>query len=154
MMNSCVLRLLLILMSNNAESICRKDSEKLRRSALHSFILHCGTKWARIARPNTLTDSYIRFLPEAQPYLNSMTRTPKSKLFFIALPCPNTLVGRVCSLITLLKYSLFYYVVELYPTFLLCCAIPNPNTLLRYTLSYYMAKQFQKTNTLLSYTQS
>ena len=64
----------------------QEDSEKLRRPALHSFILHCGTKWARIARPNTLTDSYIRFLPEAQPYLNSINRTPQSKLFIIVLP--------------------------------------------------------------------
>ena len=43
-------------------------------------------KSVRIAPPNTMTDSYTRFLPEAQPYLNSMTRTPKSKLFIIALP--------------------------------------------------------------------
>ena len=42
-------------------------------------------KSVRIAPPDTLTDSYTRFLPEAQPYLNSMTRTPKSKLFIIAL---------------------------------------------------------------------
>ena len=43
-------------------------------------------KPVRIAPPITLTDSYTRFLPEAQPYLNSMTRTPKCKLFIIALP--------------------------------------------------------------------
>ena len=39
-----------------------------------------------MARANTLKDSYIRFLPETKPYLNWMTRTPKSKLFIIALP--------------------------------------------------------------------
>ena len=64
----------------------QEGQRKLRRPTLHSFILHCGTESALIARPNTLTDSYIRFLPEAQPYFNSMTRTPKSKLFIIALP--------------------------------------------------------------------
>ena len=37
---------------------------------------------------------------------------------------------------------------------ILCWAIPNPNTLLRYTLAYYIDKQFSKTNTLLSYSQS
>ena len=73
-------------MSNNAENVCREDSEKVVRPALHSFKLHCALKSARIARPNTLKDSYIRFLPEAQPYLNSMIRTPKSKLFVFALP--------------------------------------------------------------------
>ena len=64
----------------------QEGGSKLRRLVLHAFILHCGTKSARIARPKTLTDSYIRFLPEAQPYLNSMTRTFKSKLFINALP--------------------------------------------------------------------
>ena len=44
--------------------------------------------------------------------------------------------------------------VELYPKILQCWARPNPNTLLRYTLSYYNAKQFPSSNTLLSYTQS
>ena len=32
----------------------------------------------------------------------------------------NTLVGSVRYLITLLKYTLFYYIVELYPAFLHC----------------------------------
>ena len=56
-MNSCVLRLLLTWMPNNAESLCRKVGQKLRRPALHAFMLHCGTKTVRIAPPNTLTDS-------------------------------------------------------------------------------------------------
>ena len=91
-----------------------------------------------------------RWVKIEQPYLNSMTRTPKSKLFIIALPkqpCLNTLVGSGRYLNTLLKYRLFHYIVELYPTFLPCWAIPNPNTLSRCTLSYYMAKHFPNTNT-------
>ena len=72
-------------MSNNAESICRKLAEQLRRPALHAFIIHGGTKSVRIAPPNTLTDPYIRFLKKTQPYLNFMTRTPKSKPFIITL---------------------------------------------------------------------
>ena len=43
-------------------------------------------KSVRIAPPNTLTDLYTRFLPEAQRYLTSMTGTPQFKLFIIALP--------------------------------------------------------------------
>ena len=69
----------------------------------------------------------------------------------------RTLVGSVRYLITLLEYSLFYYIVKLYPTFLHCWPMPNRNTLLRlvrYTLSYYIAKHFPNTNTLLSYAQS
>ena len=68
-----------------AESKCKKAGEKLRRPTLHAIILHYGTKTARVAPPNTLTDLHTRFLPEAQPYLNSMTQTPKSKLFNITL---------------------------------------------------------------------
>ena len=85
------LQLLLIWLPNNADSICKKVSKKLklRRPGLHTIILHCGTKSAKIAPPNTLMDSYDRFLPEAQPYLNSMTRTPISKPYITTLPEKN-----------------------------------------------------------------
>ena len=56
-------------------------------------------------------------------------------LHYRNLPCLNTLMGSVRYLITLLKYSLFHHIVELYPTFLQCWAILNSNTLLRYSLS-------------------
>ena len=52
-----------------------------------------------------------------------MTRTPKSIPYFITLqgiPCLNTLVCDVGYLITLRKLRMFYYIVELYPTFLYC----------------------------------
>ena len=86
MLNSGVLLPNLIWMPNNTETIWKKVGEMLRRPALHAIILHCGTTSTRVAPPDTLTDSFTRFLEEAQPYLNSMTRTPKSKLFVIALP--------------------------------------------------------------------
>ena len=35
----------------------------MRRPDLHAIITHCGTESARIA-PDTLTDSYIQFLPK------------------------------------------------------------------------------------------
>ena len=54
----------------------------------------------------------------------------------------NTLVGSIRYFIILLKYSLFYYIVELYPVILHCWAIPNSKSLLRYNLSYYIAKHF------------
>ena len=72
-------------MSNNTESIYRKESEKLRRPDLHAFIIRCGTKSARIARPNTLTDSNNRFLLKTQSFLNFVTRTPKSISYNITL---------------------------------------------------------------------
>ena len=43
------------------------------------------------------------------------------------IPCPNTLVGSVSYFFILLKYSLFYYNNELYPSFLHCWSIPNLN---------------------------
>ena len=44
------------------------------------------TLWDKIGSdhfPNTLTESYIQFLSEAQPYLKIVTRTTKSKPYFI-----------------------------------------------------------------------
>ena len=70
-------------------------------------------------------------------------------LHYRSIPCLNTLVGSGRYLITMLKYRPFHYLVELYLTFFHCWAIPNPNTLLSYTQSYYFAEQFPKTNTLL-----
>ena len=94
-------------------------------------------------KPNPIS---IRWLGHPNP--NSLISHYRS------IPCPNTLVGSVCDLITLLKYSLFHYIVEFYPTCLHCWAIHNPNTLFRYTLSYYIAKHFSTTDTLLTYTKS
>ena len=75
-------------------------------------------------------------------------------LHYRSIPCLNTLVGSVRYLIALMMYSMFYNNAWLDSTLLHCLAIPNPNTSLRYTLCYYIAKQFLNTNTLLSYTQS
>ena len=82
------LQLLLNWTPNKGNSIGTKVGKKLkhRRPALHAIILHCGTKSAMIAYPKLLTDIYTGFLPKAQPYLNSMTRTPKSKPCIITLP--------------------------------------------------------------------
>ena len=94
-------------------------------------------------KPNHIS---IRWLGHPNP--NSLISHSRS------IPCLNTLVGSVRDLVTLLKYSLFHYIVEFYPTCLHCWAIHNPNTLLRYTLSYYIAKHISTTDTLLSFTQS
>ena len=58
--------------------MCRNVGEKVSRSAPHAILTHFGADSARISPPNTLTDSITRFLPEAEPYLSSMTRTTKS----------------------------------------------------------------------------
>ena len=76
---------------------------------------------------------------------------------FFQITYLKTLVGSVRYLITLHKYSVFHYIVELHSAFLNCWPMPNLNTLMRlvrYTLSSYIAKQFPNTKTLLSYTQS
>ena len=95
-----------------------------------------------------------------------MTRTPKSiqyiLLHYRSIPCLNALVGSVRYLITLRKYRLFYYIVELCAKFLNCWASPNPKTLFTYTHFYCIAKQFRisihwwailNPNTLFRYTQ-
>ena len=146
-------------MPKTADSVCGKVYEKLklRRPALRAIILHCGTQLARIAPPNTVTDSYTRFLQEAQPISIQSLGHPHPNHMFLHyrnITCLNTLVGSVRYLITLLKYNLFYYIAQVNPRFLHSWAKLNPKTLLRYTHSYHLAKQFPKNNTMLSYTQS
>ncbi len=141
MMNSCILRLLFIWMSNNAESICRKESEKLKWPALHAFIIPCGTKSARITRPNTLTGSYIRFLLKAQPFLNFVTRKPKSKLY-IEVYRLNTL--KYTYLNTLLKITKSKHkqnhIAELNPILTHCYTWSNSNSLFYYIAELYPIK--------------
>ena len=70
----------------------QKVGQKMRPPGLHDFIIQCGTKSAQIAPPNTLTDTYVRFLPKGQPNLNFMSRTPKSKPYIITLPKYTVLI--------------------------------------------------------------
>ena len=156
-MNSCALQNLLTWMPNNAESVCRKVGENwgnwFYRLSKHiveknlfgsHLLIHWRTHTLNFCRkPNPIS---IRWLGHPNPY--------SLLLLYRSIPCLNTLVGGVRYLITLLKYCLFHYIVELYPKILLCWAIPNRNTLLRYTQYYYIAKQFPNTNTLRSCTQS
>ena len=128
------LQLLLILMPKNADKICRMVAKKLklRRPAPHAIILHCGTKSAKIATPNTLTVYYTRFFPTPQPYLNSLTRTPKSKpyihisekkslfkhwwvVYAILLLCLIT-----DCFITVLSQTQLFYIAELCPMLTFC----------------------------------
>ena len=165
MMNSCILRLLFNWISNNAESICRKESENLGRWVLHAVIIRCGTKSARIAASSTLTDSYTRFLLKTQSFLIFVTRTPKIFSYIITLPKYTVLTHwRIVYANLLLCWSTpcFITLLNETPTISHCWAIPNPNTLLRYTLSYYIAMQtpisvpcwaIPNANTLLRYTQ-
>ena len=55
--------------------------------------------------------------------------------YYIAenIACLNTFVGSVRYLFTLLRYTLPYYSVELYPALRQGCGILYPNTLLDYT---------------------
>ena len=70
------------------------------RPVLHAIIVHCSIKLAQNAPPDTLTDPYTQFLPEAQQYLDSMIGAPKSITYL------KTVVGSVRYLIFLLEYSL------------------------------------------------
>ena len=81
-------------MPDIVETKCTKVGEKLRRPALHEILLLCARKSDWMAPPDALTDSYTRFLPKAQPYLKSKTRTSKSTPYIIELP----------------KYTLSYYI--------------------------------------------
>ena len=137
---------------------------KVEATGSTRFHITFWKKSVRIAPPTTLTDSYTRFLPNAQPYRNFWLGHPNPNHIishYRSVPF-NTLVVSVRYLFTLLKYTLFYYIVEQYPTFLHCCAIPNPNTFLRYTLYCFIAEQFPfsihcwaitNLQTLLRYTQ-
>ena len=129
MMISCNQQLPLIWMPNNADSICRKVGGKLKLKwpALHAIILQYGTRPARIAPPNTLTDSQTRFLLKVQPYLKSMTQTLKSKpyimLHYRSITCLKTLVG---------SGTLYCHFAEKQPVLLHCWDIPNTFRLLIY----------------------
>ena len=123
MMSSCVLRLLLNRMPNNADSTCRKVGKGLKRPALHTIVILCEAKTARFAPPNTLTDSCTWFLLKAQLYNTSRTRTPRTISYIVTLPKYTLLyyIGGFCTLLnTLLKDNLLFQIVELYPTFLHC----------------------------------
>ena len=158
-MNSCVLRNLLIWMPNNAESVCRK----------------VGENWATLSQIDD-SDTQIKTLyycnTEAYPVLMHWWVVDSILILCWSTACFNTL----------LSFTQHFYIAELYPILIHCwgipylitllcnsqklkhCwatpnfntywAIPNPKTLLRYTLSYYIAKQFSKTNILLSNNQS
>ena len=154
-MTSCVLRLVLRVLLNwhNAESICRKVGEKLRRPALHASMFHCGTYSVRIKHLFTLTDSYTHFLPKTQPDVNFMSRPPKFEPYIITLPKYTVLKhwwivlllcwSRPC-FITLLSYIQQFHLAELYPILTHCRGIP-------YLLSLLSNSNFIS---LLSYTQS
>ena len=71
------------------------------------LLIHWRTHTLGLCRkPNPIS---IRWLGHPNP--NSLL------LHYLSIPCLNTLVGSVRCLITLLKCRLFYYIVELYPTF-------------------------------------
>ena len=142
MINSRVLRLLLIWMPNKDESRCRMVGGKLRRPALHATILLCGTKSVRIATPNTLTDSYTQLLPTTDPYLFFLTRTSKSKPSIITLLKFTVSVHwrvvyaillsgwSTACFITLFSFTQHFYIAEPYPILTHCWGIAFPNTLL------------------------
>ena len=85
-----------------------------------------------IAPPKTLTDSYTRFLPKAQPYLNLVTRTPQSKAYITTLPKNNLskhwwvvyAILLLCLItacfITLLSYTQYFYIADLCPILTHC----------------------------------
>ena len=153
-MNSGVLRLPLIWMSNNAESICRKVGEKLSRPALHALTIHCGRESVRIAPPNTLTESYTQFLQKAQWYLSFMTRTPKSKPYLLSLPKYTVLIhwwvvyailllcwSTPCFII-LFSYTQQFHIAELYLILRHCWSIPYLFTLLSNSQFQYIAELY------------
>ena len=115
-----------------------------------------GTKLARIQSPNTLADSYTRFLPKAQPNLMFITRTPKSKPYIITLPKYTVLIHRrvvyaillLCwstpCCITLLSYIQQFHIAELYLILTHGWAIPYLSTLSNYYRFIINRRQFSR----------
>ena len=153
-MNSCVSQLLLIWMPSKTESRCRNLGEKLRRPALHAFIIQCGTKSARIEPPNLLPDSNTQFLPKAQPYFNFMTRTSKSKPYITTLPKYTVLIHcwvvyallllywNTPCFFTMWSYTQHFYIVELYPILTHCWGTYYLVTLLNNSQFHYIAELY------------
>ena len=64
----------------------KEGGRKVEATGSTRFHNKLWNKLVWVAPLNTLTDSYTQFLSKAQPYLNFVTRTPKSKPYFITLP--------------------------------------------------------------------
>ena len=94
------------------ELLCLTESPNLNTKKWRECMQEVGWKLS-----NPISTRWL-----AHPNPNSLL------LQYRSIPCLNTLVGSGHYLITLLKYRLFHYIVELYPTFLHCWAIPNPKT--------------------------
>ena len=144
-MKSGVLRLLLIWMSTNVDSLCRKVGERLKWPTLQAFIIPCGTKSARIGPPNTLTDSNLRFCRKLNRI--SILRLGHSNpnhilLHHRSITCYNNLVGSLHYLITFMKYTLFYYIVELYPILTHCWGLPYLFTMLNNSHFQYISELY------------
>ena len=147
-MSSCVLRLLQVWMQNIADSTCRKQ-EKLRRPTLHVIIIHCRKKRARVAPPKTLTDSYTQILPK-NSNLTSIQwfGHPNSYytiLHYRSIPCLKTLVHRVhysftACFFTLLSYTQYFYIAELYSIRTQCWGMLSLNNLLSNSQFQYVAE--------------
>ena len=128
----------------------------LQRQDLQAIMIHCRTKTALIAHLETLTNLCIRFFGKPNPIWSQDLDTQNYAINYTLLHCRNirclnTLVGSVRYLVTLVGYTLPHYIVEQFPALLFCRAIPNSNTLLRYTLVFYIA-EFPNFNRLLSST--
>ena len=70
----------------------QEGERKLEATVSAHFHNTLRKKTAQIARLQTLTDSYTRFLLNAQPFLTFVTRTPKSILYIITLPKYTVLI--------------------------------------------------------------
>ena len=152
-------------MPSNAESICRNVGKHLKRPDLQAFIILCGKKSGSDRTSQYIDGSKHSVFAESATL--SQIYDPNAQiqtiLFYITeVYRLNTLVSCLRYLITLLKYTLFYFhswvqhqqnhIAEIYPIlthiwgipylftwlsnilFLIhCWAIPNPNTFFRYT---------------------
>ena len=132
-------------MPTNADSICRKVGEKFRRRlyTLSHYILeqnHLGSHLLKHWRTHTL-----RFRRKPNHISIQWLRHPNPNHILLqcrSIPCLKTLVGSVRYLITLLKYTLFYYIVELYPILTHCWGIPYLFTLLSNSQFQYLAELY------------
>ena len=109
---------------------------KLEATGFTRFHNTLWKKSVRVAPPNTVTNSYTRFLPEPQPYLNLMTQTPKYKPYNITLPKYTVLIHWwVVYAILLLCWSTPCF-------FFNCWDTPNNFPLLSYSQSWHIVRVY------------
>ena len=132
-------------MPTKANSICTKVRENFRRR-LYTISYYTveqnrlGSKLLKHWRTHTLS-----FCPKPNHISIQWLIHPNPNYILLqyqSIPCLKTLVVILRYLITLQKYILFYYIVELHPTLKHCWGIPYLFTMLSNSQFQYIAELY------------